>query len=192
MTSQPKPDHAAAEMQKQYAADIRHQNALEYARRVNDSPEPFHEDEVLLAEAVKTQAATIQAKAEKIKELERLVYVPGQWRCAKCKYVGIHAVICATSGAIGVKANTKTEQCPNGCGPLWRVTERQVGKELCDRLDVALDCIAALESTQRTLGTVEVCELCGRRVPVIVLDNLCHGLYKKPCPIRAAQKETEK
>jgi len=55
----------AAEMDAHYAADIRHGNALEYAKRVNASPETFHEDEVLLAGAV---AALLQDLATATRE----------------------------------------------------------------------------------------------------------------------------
>jgi hypothetical protein len=77
-----------------------------------------------------------QAKAE---ELERLVYVPGQWRCAKCKFVVQKMVLSAVDGSVGVQADTKTEPCPNGCGPLWPMTERQSGNELCERLEAAYE-----------------------------------------------------
>ena len=67
-------------------------------------------------------AATItQAQAERDAARE-LVTVPGQWRCAKCKFVVHKMVLCASTGNVGVKTDTKTEPCPNGCGPLWPVT----------------------------------------------------------------------
>jgi hypothetical protein len=74
----------------------------------------------------------LQADAERIKELEKLVYVPGMRKCAKCKCVLISNFLHADSGMIA--ANNKPQQCPNDCGPMWPVTERESGNEMADRL----------------------------------------------------------
>lgn len=74
-----------------------------------------------------------------VERLTALVYVPGQWRCAKCKFVCQKMTLNANTGAVGVQADTKTEPCPNGCGPLWPMTERESGNELADRCIEALD-----------------------------------------------------
>jgi hypothetical protein len=34
-----------------------------------------------------------------------------------------------------VRADKKPQDCPNGCGPMWRRTERDAGNDLMDRLD---------------------------------------------------------
>lgn len=31
--------------------------------------------------------------------------------------------------------NNEPQPCPNGCGPLWRITEREAGNDLCNRLE---------------------------------------------------------
>lgn len=116
-------------------------NDVELAE-VNKQPLVWHDNPVMFSRLL----ATVQHERTLRTEAERLIYVPGQWRCAKCKYVGVHAVFCAETGAVGIRANAKTEICPNGCGPLWPVTERQAGNELCDRLDIAADKINELKS----------------------------------------------
>lgn len=90
-------------------------------------------------EYVQRLFATLRHERGLREAAEKLVYVPGQWRCAKCNYVGMHMIFSATTGDVGVKAAAKTEKCPNGCGPLWPVTERQAGNELCDRMDAIVD-----------------------------------------------------
>lgn len=69
-------------------------------------------------------------------ELEALVYVPGLRRCAKC---GLRLVTNSISAATGaMRADDSPQTCPNNCGPMWRVTEREAGNDLCDRLEAAL------------------------------------------------------
>lgn len=67
-----------------------------------------------------------------IQHLESLVYVPGQWRCAKCKFVLYRRTIDMAAGRIGVSETDRNrpEVCPNECGPLWRVSEREAGKDV--------------------------------------------------------------
>src|SRR3990167_8195883 len=75
--------------------------------------------------------------------LEKLVYVPGVFSCAKCRVVLVSTTMHAHTGLM--KANTEPQKCPNGCGPLWRRTERDAGNELCDRLEKAEAALAALQ-----------------------------------------------
>lgn len=77
-----------------------------------------------------------------IEHLQGLVYVPGLWRCAKCKCGTIGTLLCASTGRMAVDKTPK--QCPNGCGPMWRVTERQAGNDVIDRNDAANDRLAVL------------------------------------------------
>lgn len=90
--------------------------------------------------------ATITAQAQEIARLSALVYVPGQWRCAKCKFVVHKMVLCANTGNVGLKADTKTEPCPNGCGPLWPVTWKEDAFECGERLVAQHDEIQALKA----------------------------------------------
>jgi len=89
-------------------------------------------------------AAALAASQARAAELERLVYVPGVWRCAKCKLNLVSTEMHATTGAF--RANNSPQECPNGCGPLWRKTEREAGNELVDRLDGLTDRATAAEA----------------------------------------------
>jgi hypothetical protein len=68
---------------------------------------------------------------KEIERLEKLVYVPGLWKCAKCKCTTVCTNLHVNTG--GFSANNSPQQCPNDCGPMWRVTERDAGNELIDR-----------------------------------------------------------
>lgn len=66
-------------------------------------------------------------KAEQEREkLQALVYVPGVWRCAKCELRLVHTNLHVKSGTFS--ANNEPQPCPNGCGPLWRISERDERK----------------------------------------------------------------
>lgn len=95
--------------------------------------------------------AVLRIVTPEIERLEKLVFVPGMMRCEKCKFVGMHMVMRASDGAVGVKADLEPEKCPNGCGPLWRVSERDSGNETCDRLETSILRERALESALKNL-----------------------------------------
>lgn len=59
---------------------------------------------------------------------EDLVYVPGLWRCAKCKFELVQATLNARDGTVSAR-DTPGEKCPNCASPLWRVTERDARQE---------------------------------------------------------------
>lgn len=69
---------------------------------------------------------------ERIAELEALVFVPGHWQCAKCKFQLVQATLHATNGAV-TSRDTPGDKCPNCHSPLWRVTERDAGNDMVDR-----------------------------------------------------------
>lgn len=87
------------------------------------------------AEAIQSLLARLAKVEAETERLKALVYVPGQWRCAKCKFVLHKMVLCANTGAVGLKGDTKTEPCPNGCGPLWPTTWKEDAFECGDRLE---------------------------------------------------------
>ncbi len=80
------------------------------------------------------KAAHLETQAE-VDRLSKLVYVPGVWRCAKCKLVLVSTNMYAATGTFS--ANNEPQQCSNGCGPMWRHTERDAGNELVDKLEAA-------------------------------------------------------
>lgn len=69
----------------------------------------------------------LKERDKRIKELEEDQYIPGIHRCAKCKFRLISQSIDVKTGTIG--ANDKPSDCPNGCGPMWRVTYKESYKD---------------------------------------------------------------
>jgi len=94
------------------------------------------------AESDALRAEIIRLRA-RVAELERLVYVPGVMRCAKCKLSLVTTILDANSGRFA--ADNSPQTCPNGCGPMWRKTEREAGNELIDQMDRAIANVRADE-----------------------------------------------
>lgn len=76
--------------------------------------------------------------------------VPGQMHCARCKFQLTRTVLYMGNGAVGA-GDSKTEPCPNGCGPLWPVTWEQAardawaaGEALFERAKKAEDALASV------------------------------------------------
>ena len=97
-----------------------------------------------------------------LREAERLIYVPGILKCAKCGCVLVTTNLHVNSGQ--VSANNDPQKCPNGCGPMWRRTERDAGNELCDRLEeiqrALLEGKKRAEAAERRPSAEEVREAC--------------------------------
>ena len=70
------------------------------------------------------QAQVVGADVARLMEL---VYVPGAWRCPKCNLRMIASTLSTGDG--GIYANNKPQECANGCGSMWRVTEREDRQE---------------------------------------------------------------
>jgi rubrerythrin len=107
------------------------------------------------AEAAETAlAAEKRAREEALAEnarLARLVYVPGQWRCAKCKFTLIQANLNANDGTVTAR-DQPGDKCPNCDSPLWRVTERDAGNEMIDRAVEAFEAKRAAETHSAALA----------------------------------------
>lgn len=76
--------------------------------------------------------------------------VPGQMHCARCKFQLTRTILYLGNGAVGA-GDSKTERCPNGCGPLWPVTWEQAARDawatcetLFERAKAAEDALAAV------------------------------------------------
>lgn len=89
---------------------------------------------------------------DRIAELESSVIAPGIMRCAKCSFVLTKNSINMSAGTI-TAGDSKSEPCPNGCGPLWPVTWREKAlqarddsEQWFDDLQIAKKRIAELES----------------------------------------------
>lgn len=77
-------------------------------------------------------AGVREALEKRVRELEKLIYVPGLWSCAKCKFQLVQSSLNANDGTVTAR-DTPGDKCPNCNGPLWRVTERQAGNDMVDR-----------------------------------------------------------
>ena len=69
------------------------------------------------------------------------VYVPGRWRCPKCKFVLSQFNLNANDGSVSTR-DEAGDKCPNCDKPLWRVTWKEDAMEMAER---------ALEQVQRAV-----------------------------------------
>ncbi len=92
----------------------------------------------------------MSAAETELKQLRNLVYVPGLWRCAKCKFQLVQANLHASNGAV-TSRDQPGDKCPNCDVPLWRVTEREAGNQLADRLEQEIERAHRLEAALRRL-----------------------------------------
>lgn len=74
----------------------------------------------------------------KVPALEKLVYIPGVFKCAKCSFVVVKSTMNMQSGTITAN-DKKGEKCPNDGAPLWRVTYKdqyaemmEISERICD------------------------------------------------------------
>ena len=76
-----------------------------------------------------------EAQTERLKEAEGAIadgkkpdLVPGVVHCARCNFRLNRVTLYMGNGAIG-PGGSETEQCPNGCGPMWPVTWKQEAED---------------------------------------------------------------
>lgn len=137
--------------------------------------------------AFESMSCLAATHAERAHKLLAEPFIPGQVHCTKCKLQLTKRVIGISSGTIGAGDNN-TDQCPNGCGPLWPVTRKQADQEnqeiigrLCDeqrwlraQIERLLHEIKRLNSPvmPKVFGAGE-CIACGEVHP---------GMAGLPCP----------
>ncbi|WP_082844830.1 ead/Ea22-like family protein [Enterobacter genomosp. O] len=98
-------------------------------RYENRTPTQWAYDQACLAiEKHRTRADDAE---ERIAELLSAVIAPGIMRCAGCGFVVTKNSINMNAGTI-TAGDSKTEPCPNGCGPLWPVTWKEQAIEMRD------------------------------------------------------------
>lgn len=59
------------------------------------------------------------------------IHVPGQWRCAKCRFQLTQKNLNAADGTVTAR-DEAGDHCPNDGSPLWRVTWKQEYASLYD------------------------------------------------------------
>lgn len=77
-------------------------------------------------------------------ERDDLIFVPGIWRCAKCKFTLVQSNLNAADGSVTAR-DKPGDKCPNDGSPLWRVSYRdwaleneKAWEELLNRKDAAI------------------------------------------------------
>lgn len=80
-----------------------------------------------LATQLRSTEAALREERDRVKGLEAEAYVPGFWQCAKCKLPLWTTAFSVADGSMS--ADNSPQQCPNNCGPMWRVTERAERKD---------------------------------------------------------------
>ncbi|WP_336241171.1 hypothetical protein [Citrobacter freundii] len=73
----------------------------------------------------------LEAAEKRIAELQSDAIAPGIMRCAGCGFVLTKNNINMAAGTI-TAGDSKTEPCPNGCGPLWPVTWKEQALQMRD------------------------------------------------------------
>lgn len=108
------------------------------------------------AEEMEKLRTALTAERERADKAEKALLVPGEMRCAKCKFTLIRTNLYVKSGTTGPGGND-TEPCPNGCGPLWPETWERSARDAWARLETAHDeLIAERERADRTEAEVEL------------------------------------
>ncbi len=95
-------------------------------------------------------------------ELRSSVIAPGIMRCAGCGFVLTKNNLNMSAGTV-TAGDSKSEPCPNGCGPLWPVTWKEQALEMRDdsekwflELQESRQRIAELESRTVQLPTTRL------------------------------------
>lgn len=92
-----------------------------------------------------SNAETPQAAPDERKDL-----VPGVMRCAKCEFQLVRQVLAVNLGEV-FAGDSKTEPCPNDCGPLWPVTWKQYAEQAMDAAESMADRAFAAEKEVKQL-----------------------------------------
>lgn len=127
----------------------------------------------------------LEASAKRIADLSSAVIAPGIMRCAGCGFVLTKNNLNMAAGII-TAGDSKTEPCPNDCGPLWPVTWKEQAIEMRDsseqwfeELQEARQRIAELEA--RDNPKLVQCWSCKHDIEVLAIAD-CDGY----CPRCAA------
>ncbi|MFG1260090.1 hypothetical protein V5F79_22440 [Xanthobacter flavus] len=117
------------------------------------------------ADEIERLNAALASRDKEIKRMEKLVYVPGLWKCPKCKFSLVQANLNARDGSVTAR-DQPGDRCPNCASPLWRVSERDAGNEMVDRAEeylsraTAAEALAATAARERDEARAECERLC--------------------------------
>ncbi|OOV75023.1 hypothetical protein [Enterobacter kobei] len=96
----------------------------------------------------------LEAAEKRIAELSSAIIAPGVMRCAGCGLVLTKNIISMSAGTI-TAGDSKTELCPNGCGPLWPVTWKEQAIEMRDSSEQWFE---DLQSARKRIAELEALE----------------------------------
>lgn len=101
-------------------------------------------------EGVKFELIERDAYEALIIQRDAAKYVPGNLRCKKCNFYLVSSTLYVKSGTIG--PNNKSEPCPNGCGPLWKVTHTERLNEVIESANKSFDDLNAMRTKYERLA----------------------------------------
>lgn len=127
--------------------------ALILAAAILDRPNADPDDDLAVLARHLTRAQ------ETIDALEKLVYLPGQWRCPKCNFRLTQSNLYMASGAVGPR-DDPGDKCPNCNGPLWRVSAMDDRNEA---FKTANDTFGRVEKLRTAL--TEICRIHDQNAP---------------------------
>lgn len=118
---------------------------------------------------------SVESLRAEIARLEKLIYVPGHWRCAKCNFRLVQQTLYAGNGAIGPH-DAPGEKCPNCNGPLWRVSAMEDRNEA---YKTANDMFERAHKAETSLKrALELGVICGRMHAGAKCDNETESLQE--------------
>lgn len=128
-------------------------------------------------------ASRIKELEGEVERLERLVYVPGLWRCAKCSFSLLQSNLNSADGSVTAR-DEPGDKCPNCDSPLWRVTERDAGKEMGETAERIFDekraALADNERLREALKHLKDCAVSeSGMMPISVVDAICDAALKE-------------
>ena len=103
-----------------------------------DDTGPYCDDCYPTRENMEAQRAQLARLQEELERAQQERIVPGVMRCAKCHFRLVRTTIHYPSASFSA-GDSKTEPCPNGCGPLWPVTWQDEARENLDRAEEQME-----------------------------------------------------
>ncbi len=121
---------------------------------------------------------------EKNTELKKWKYVPGVMHCAKCNFQLIKSVLNMHRGTV-TAGDSNPELCPNGCGPLWRVSWEKYAN---DHYEDGVKTFEKLRATEAELEAARKQEPCGYMCEEAGMTTVynaakCTGDFSKYTPV---------
>jgi hypothetical protein len=143
--------------------------ALILAAAILDRPQADPDDDLAVL------ARQLTRSQESIDALEKLVYVPGQWRCPKCNFRLTQSNLYVASGTVGPR-DEAGDKCPNCNGPLWRVSAMDDRNEAFKTANDMFD--RAYKAETSVSRALELGVICGRMLAVAKCGNETESLQE--------------